>query len=133
MDISVEFETSLFRPYLPEDCQVNPGCYGAELAYWLSQKLATHKVYTSYPEYEDWGWIIEYVKDTGEEFWLCCANIDESTDKWSCRLVAKGKGFFGRKTPEMALAKPLIEALRRVLEDEAAIAHIQWEPPFSAI
>ena len=52
----VEFKSSRFVPVLPEDCQVNPGVYGAELAFWLSQALAKAGVATSYPNNEDWGW-----------------------------------------------------------------------------
>lgn len=55
----VELRTNRFTPFLPDDSQVNPGVYGAELAYWLSQQLASHGVITSYPESEDWGWYLQ--------------------------------------------------------------------------
>jgi hypothetical protein len=55
MKISVDFESNMFSPFLPGDAQVNPGVYGAELAYWLSRQLAQRGMPTSYPQYEDWG------------------------------------------------------------------------------
>jgi hypothetical protein len=35
MQALVTFRSPRFRPVLPDECQVNPGCYGAELAFWL--------------------------------------------------------------------------------------------------
>ncbi|WP_413701987.1 hypothetical protein ACLKMH_10950 [Psychromonas sp. KJ10-10] len=55
MKNTVTFKSDLFKPFLPEDSQVNPEVYGAELAYWLSKKLAEKNIITSYPESEDWG------------------------------------------------------------------------------
>lgn len=52
---SIEFTSATFLPVLPEDCQVNPGAYGFELAWWLAQALARSGVVTSYPVGEDWG------------------------------------------------------------------------------
>ena len=55
----VDFHSDAFAPVLPEDSQVNPEVYGAELAFWLCTELAKRGVVTSYPEYEDWGWYID--------------------------------------------------------------------------
>src|SRR5262245_29293448 len=44
-----------FSPVLPDESQVNPGVYGAELAFWLCAELAALGVITSYPVSEDWG------------------------------------------------------------------------------
>lgn len=49
-----EFRSAAFAPVLPEENQVNPSVYGAELAFWLCTELAKRNVATSYPEYEDW-------------------------------------------------------------------------------
>lgn len=38
MDTGVNFYSDLFKPFLPEDSQVNPVCYGAELAWWLAPR-----------------------------------------------------------------------------------------------
>jgi hypothetical protein len=53
METSVDFESQMFRPYLSEEAQVNPGVFGAELAFWLSRQLAQRGVTTSYPRHED--------------------------------------------------------------------------------
>ena len=81
METSVDFKSDLFTPFLPDESQVNPCVFGAELAYWLSQKLATIGVITSYPEYEDWGWFIEFIVEDNE-YILCCSNTDENGKEW---------------------------------------------------
>src|SRR4029079_14060405 len=53
-----EFRSTRFAPVLPDDAQVNPQVYGAELAFWLCTELAKRGVMTSYPDFEDWGWFI---------------------------------------------------------------------------
>ncbi len=90
---SVQFKSDLFRPFLPEDSQVNPGCYGAELAYWLARKLAEKGIVTSYPEHEDWGWFIEYITEDGDEFWLCCGNVT-TDNEWRVFLEPKAKEIY---------------------------------------
>jgi hypothetical protein len=75
---AIEFSSDRFRPYLPEDSQVNPGVYGFELATWLSQTLAKNGVVTSYPISEDWGWFIEYISDADEELMIACASQSEA-------------------------------------------------------
>lgn len=75
---AIEFSSDRFRPYLPEDSQVNPGVYGFELAAWLSQALMRNGVVTSYPVSEDWGWLIEHVSETEEELMIGCASQSEA-------------------------------------------------------
>ena len=127
MNTAVTFSSTRFRPVLPEESQVNPGRYGAELAFWLSSELVREGVVTSYPNYEDWGWFIEYATADGDEFWLCCGNVDGTDDEWHCFLQPKGKGLFGRSTPADEKALPLMEALGRVLEKEPTVQGIEWE------
>ena len=43
------FRSRRFLPVLPEASQVEPGVYGAELAFWLAEKLARQGVVTRYP------------------------------------------------------------------------------------
>ena len=126
MHNAVWFTSNRFKPVLPEDSQVNPGRYGAELAFWLCVELAHAGVPTSYPNYEDWGWFIEYVTEAGDEFWLCCGNVDDEVDRWHCYLYAQGKGFLGRKSPQPEAARPLMDALRRVLDGEPSVSNIEW-------
>jgi hypothetical protein len=82
----VEFRSSRLSPVLPDDAQVNPGRYGAELAFWLCVELAKRGVVTSYPESEDWGWFIEYITESGSEFAIHCGNIDGTSDQWLLSL-----------------------------------------------
>jgi hypothetical protein len=127
MESLVEFDSVLFRPYLPDEAQVNPQVYGAELAYWLSRKLAERGVVTSYPAAEDWGWFLEYGTDTGDDYWLCCANAEGTDHRWRCFVERKGKGLLGlgRKPPKEGAAR-LVDALRVVLEHEKEITNLSW-------
>jgi hypothetical protein len=126
METSVEFDSALFEPFLPEDSQVNPEVYGAELAFWLSRKLAERGVVTSYPEYEDWGWYLEYATDEEDEYSLCCGNCEGSKSKWRCFLDSKSKGLFRRSKSDPGNASALLEALRAVLSTEPSISNIAW-------
>lgn len=126
MNTAVEFRSEAFHPFLPEDSQVNPGVYGAELAFWLAEKLAAHGIVTSYPNYEDWGWFIEYVTAEEDEFWLCCGNVGGERKNWLCYIDPKAKGMFGRRKASIESASPLLEALRVVLEEAPEVSNIAW-------
>ena len=116
LETSVDFRSDLFKPFLPEESQVNPNVYGAELTYWLSQKLAEKSVITTYPEYEDWGWFIEYFVDDNE-YRLCCSNSDEAGGKWYCYLRPMAKSLFGRNKAPLELAAPLLTAIKEILNE----------------
>jgi hypothetical protein len=122
----VTFTSARFRPVLPEESQVNPGRYGAELAFWLCTALANVGVVTSYPQYEDWGWFIEYITGDGDEYWLCCGNAEGRDDEWTCFLQPRAKGWFGRNKAPFENARPLIRALAAVLEAEPSVTGVRW-------
>ena len=127
MKTLVTFTSQRFTPFLPEDSQVNPGYYGAELAWWLSRQLAAEGVVTSYPEYEDWGWFIDYFTTEEDEYWLGCGNVDGTRDRWRIFLDAKPKGLFRRKQADIENARPLLSALEAVLKASDLINDIRWE------
>ena len=127
MKTQVDFKSNRFAPFLPDDSQVNPGCYGAELAWWLSRKLAQKGIITSYPEYEDWGWFIEYVAGDGHEYWLCCGNIGCAVNLWRIFLEPKTKGILGRRKAPIENARALLIALDEILEEEDRICDIVWD------
>ena len=81
-----EFSSADFAPALPEECQVNPEVYGAELAFWLCQALARSGVATSYPESDDWCWSIGYQTESGSEFEVHCCNVEGSDSRWLLTL-----------------------------------------------
>ena len=120
------FRSERFAPALPEDCQVNPEVYGAELAFWLGAALARRGVVTSYPQSEDWGWFIEYADASGAEFAIHCYNVDGSKDRWLLSLRRFGRKLFGRDKPPLALATPLITGIREVLQEESSVSELTW-------
>ena len=125
METSVDFSSDLFNPFLPEDSQVNPQVYGAELAYWLSKNLAKKNIITTYPNNEDWGWFIEYFVDENE-YMLCCSNSDEEGKEWRCFLRPQSKSLFGRNKAPIEKAAPLLNALKELLEETSGINNIRW-------
>lgn len=127
METRVDFESRLFAPFLPDEAQVNPGVYGAELAFWLSRQLAMRGTVTSYPQYEDWGWFIEFGTEGDSEYWLCCANRDGARNKWSCYLEPKARSLFGRNKALAEGARPLMHALRDVLMEAPDISNVIWK------
>lgn len=122
----VEFRSDAFKPFLPEDCQVNPGVYGAELAFWLASRLAAVGVITSYPEYEDWGWYVEYLSPTGSEFAVHCTNADERGTRWALRLRRHARKMFGRDKPPYTDADALVAAIRKALLAEQSVSDLRW-------
>lgn len=120
------FRSARFSPVLPEESQVNPGCYGAELAYWLCTQLAARGIVTSYPDAEDWGWLLGHATEAGDEFALHCGNLDGTNDEWLIALRRFGRKLFGRDKPDFEWASPLIAAVRGVLEAEDSITALDW-------
>jgi len=121
-----EFQSVRFSPVLPEDCQVNPQVYGAELAFWLCIELAKHDVATSYPNAEDWGWYIEYITKEGAEFAVHCGNIGGDKDYWALALRRYGRKLFGWGKPSYSDAMPLITAIYKILCAEDSIVDLKW-------
>jgi hypothetical protein len=119
------FTSAKFTPVLPEDSQVNPNVYGAELAWWLAMTLVTRGIVTSYPIAEDWGWFIEYTTQDGE-FAVHCGNIGDTNDKWQLSLRRFGQKLFGRGKPSLDKATPLVDAIKSALSDDAAISDLNW-------
>lgn len=121
-----QFRSRRFAPILPDEAQVNPGVYGAELAFWLCQELAKRGVVTSYPLAEDWGWLIEFSAPDGSEFAVHCGNITGSDQRWLLSLRRFGRSLFGRAKPPYAAAEPLVKAIEHCLRDEESILELAW-------
>ena len=122
----VRFKSEHFAPVLPEDCQVNPGVYGAELAFWLSAELARSGVATSYPNPEDWGWFIEFLPDSGSEFAVHCGNDEGASDRWLLSLRRHARKMFGRDKSPYEEAAALIAAIRWVLTASPFVHEMEW-------
>lgn len=120
------FRSARFSPALPEECQVNPRVYGAELAFWLGVALAHRGVATSYPESEDWGWYIEFADEAGAEFAVHCCNVDGAADRWILSLRRFGRKIFGRDKPPLAAAAPLVAAIGAALREEPSVSELRW-------
>ena len=122
----VEFRSQRFSPILPEDSQVNPQVYGAELAYWLCAELAKQGVITSYPVAEDWGWLIEYSTDAGSDFAVHCGNVEGARDHWLLSLRRFGRRMFGRDKPPYSDAAPLIHAIKALVQKNDGLSNVKW-------
>ena len=110
------FESDRFRPYLPDECQVNPNVLGFELAEWLSRELAVRGTVTSYPNYEDWGWFLEG-DENGLEYMICCSGGAEADGRFEWRVfITHHKKLFGKR-PDESVKEQLLERIRRVIED----------------
>lgn len=121
-----EFHSDRFKPVLPEESQVNPEVYGAELAFWLCVELAKKGVVTSYPEHEDWGWFIEYFPASGSEFAVHCVNVEGTRDRWRLSLRRHARKMFGRDMPPFSEAAGLVQEIKTLIEEEPAISQLDW-------
>ncbi len=83
----IEFTSAKFLPFLPEECQANPGAYGFEQALWLAGALAQRGIITSYPLGEDWGWFLEYADAEGVEFSIGCSSLAEHGEGYSGKPI----------------------------------------------
>lgn len=99
----VEFTTDRFLPRLPEQCQTNPGAYGFELALWLAQRLLDRGIVTSYPQSEDWGWLIEFTDDDETEIRIGCSS-----------MAAEGEGYEGKPIGWSVFVKPHVSLRERL-------------------
>jgi hypothetical protein len=122
----VEFHSERFVPFLPENSQVNPQVYGAELAYWLTSELAKRGIVTSYPIAEDWGWLVEYASGAGSAFAVHCINLEGARDRWLLSLRRYARKMFGRDKPAYSEAAPLIAGIKAVVENESSISNVNW-------
>ena len=120
------FKSEYLAPALPEDSQVNPGVYGAELAFWLSAELARAGVATSYPSAEDWGWFIEFLPESGSEFAVHSGNEEGARNRWLLSLRRHARKLFGRDKPPYEEASTLVEAIRGVLASSAHVQEVEW-------
>lgn len=120
------FKSMHFAPVLPDDSQVNPGVYGAELAFWLCTELARRGTVTSYPNAEDWGWFIEFFPNTGSEFAVHCGNEEGSNERWLLSLRRYPRKMFGRDKPPYEEASALIEAIRELLTTTGVVHELEW-------
>jgi hypothetical protein len=127
-----EFQSERFLPYLPEDCQGNPGAYGFELALWLSQALMRQGISTSYPKDEDWGWFIEYIEGDSEFMIGCGSQAEEGEGykgvpiawhifvKQQLSLKQRFKGVAAQET-----ALKLERSIRSALQSEGIEPHVE--------
>ena len=102
---------------------MNPQVYGAELAYWLCIELAKRGVMTSYPNFEDWGWYPNYLRETGSEFAVHCGNVDGAKDHWLLSLRRHGRKMY---KPPYSEAAPLVSGIKALIESDTRISNVRW-------
>jgi hypothetical protein len=121
-----QFNSDFFAPVLPEECQVNPEVYGAELAFWLCTELARRGIATSYPNAEDWGWFIEFLPDSGSEFAVHCGNVEGSRNRWLLSLRRHARKMFGRDKPPYEEAAELVKGIQSLLSTTEHVSELEW-------
>ena len=124
LDIA-EFTCPAVAPFLPEDSQVNPEVYGAELAFWLARSLAAEGVVTTYPESDDWGWYLEFCTESESEFAVHCGNVGGSKERWAIQVRRYARKLFGRDKPPWDEANLLLEAIVRVLQNDESVSELE--------
>lgn len=111
------FRSDLFKPYLPDDAQVNPNVLGFELALWLSRELAAQGTVTSYPNAEDWGWFLDFA-DAGADYMICCmGSLEDDGFEWRVYVTQPRKLF--RKSFEGQAGARMLQMIRMTLERAA--------------
>ena len=108
------FESDRFRPFLPDDRQVNPNVLGFELAAWLSKALAESGVATSYPSEEDWGWYLIF-PDGEDEYQICCSGSEDEPGKYEWRVFVSPIKRLLRKAPPSEMADELFASVLECL------------------
>ena len=108
------FQSPLFAPYLPDDAQVNPNVLGFELAHWLSRELAAAGTMTSYPNYEDWGWYLDFA-DGDVEYMICCSGSAEDGGAFEWRVYVETPKKMFRKTAPGPAAPAVLDRIRGML------------------
>jgi len=92
------FTSSLFQIEPGEDAEINPGCYGQQLAIWLKTQLE-HRGYSVEPIInEDWGRCLMCSRDPFM-LWVGCGNVADPEQSgtaypgrpvvWHCFVVAE--------------------------------------------
>jgi hypothetical protein len=117
------FRSAQFKPYLPDECQVNPNVLGFELADWLSRRLAAAGIVTSYPSFEDWGWYLEYA-DGDDAYLVCCSGgADDADYEWRVFVDRPRKWF--RQQPISAKQRELFDAIVRILQAQGMTVTVE--------
>jgi len=52
--------------------------------------------------------------------------VEGSKEDWLLSLRPFGRKLFGRDKPSIALAEPLLQRIRAVLEKETSITDLEW-------
>ena len=113
-------ESERFRPFLPDDCQVNPNVLGFELAEWLARELALRACPTSYPSNEDWGWYLEECREEQEHLICCGGGITEAgAHEWRV-FVTQPRRLF-RRPPATSRTEELERLVHQTLTDAGLI------------
>ncbi|HAS6863621.1 TPA: hypothetical protein GRI37_23850 [Vibrio parahaemolyticus] len=92
MESGYWFKSTKFEIEKSEDEETNPGCYGKQLAYWLSDEF-TQLGYQTDVIPEDWGWCV-VCESNGYLLWLGCGSMQ---DEETLESYQKGKTLEGKE------------------------------------
>lgn len=86
------FSTNFFKPIPGEDLETNPGCFGKDLANWLSAKLVERGMAVERVIPEDFGWVI-LLSRKPFLVWVGCCNVESSLTEWTIFPVVEAPFF----------------------------------------
>jgi len=124
---TISFSSDLFKPYLPEECQVNPNLFGFELANWLSQQLAHKGIVTSYPNEEDFAWYLSWSDDAKRALLIFCGgSLEESQYQWQI-FLKESRGWFSKQKISNQEIEGFYQIIITILKENAITATVEDE------
>jgi hypothetical protein len=90
LDSGYWFKSTKFEIEKCEDEETNPGCYGKQLAFWLSEEF-TKLGYETDIIPEDWGWCV-MCESNGYLLWIGCGSMQDEKHLVNYQEVNPPKG-----------------------------------------
>ena len=126
----VTFQSASFNNTEPEEYFINPGCFGDDVALWLSATLRAHSIEAdAAPEREDFGWYFEFTVAEGRH---CCVigsrPEPNPADAIWIAWIERSRGFLGSLVGRRnhGIAASAVEAVHEALRSAPQILNVAW-------
>ncbi|MDO6524622.1 hypothetical protein Q4519_02890 [Motilimonas sp. 1_MG-2023] len=124
----VEFRSDDFPPYIGEEDNINPGCYGQRLCEFLVDKLNQHGETTGEVFPEDWGWVIP-IENITFDLWIGVGHYEEYDNGFLCFIEPHTevlKRWFKSNIPTKKRISELQCCLDSILKEREGIIGVKW-------